>query len=57
MQSTQCLYCKHYHGFGECDAFDKIPDEIMTSEFDHTKPYPGDNGIQFEEDAETDSLT
>lgn len=50
MQSTQCLYCKHYHGFTECDAFPDIPDEIITGEFDHARPYPGDNGIRFELD-------
>lgn len=44
-----------------CDAFPKyigeddgwpyhnaIPQEILDNEFDHTKPYPGDNGIQYE---------
>jgi hypothetical protein len=31
-----------------CEAFpDKIPTEILTGDFVHTKPYPGDNGIQF----------
>ncbi len=32
-----------------CDAFPNgIPDEIYREGFDHTKPYPGDHGIQFE---------
>ena len=49
MQSTQCLECKHYEGVGSCVAYpDKIPAIIFTGEHDHRKPYPGDNGIQFE---------
>lgn len=47
-----CMYCKHYSWDGEpwtCDAFpDGIPEEIAHSGFIHTKPYEGDNGIQFE---------
>ena len=47
--STQCLYCKHYICFSTCDAFpDKIPQEIFDGTVDHTEPYPGDGGIQFE---------
>ena len=46
--SYQCIECKHYHAFF-CDAYpDGIPDEIMTGEHDHTEPFKGDNGIQFE---------
>lgn len=48
-QSTQCLFCEHFHLDFKCDAFpERIPREIFDGEFDHTKPYPGDNGIQFE---------
>ena len=58
-----CLVCNNYKGtrlieIGEgieedfvnfCSAFnDGIPYEILTGENDHTKPYKGDNGIQFE---------
>ena len=46
-----CGYCKHQHDrpWKTCDAFpDKIPDQIWLGENDHTKPYPGDNGIRFE---------
>ena len=45
----QCLRCKHWNGKGRCEAFpDGIPHEILTDEFDHKEPYPGDNGTQFE---------
>lgn len=50
VQSTQCLQCKHYRMSEDaCDAFPTgIPAEIITGEFDHTHPYPGDNGVRFE---------
>ena len=52
--------CKHYIGViqpdgtemtetNSCVAFPKgIPIQIAYGEVDHMKPYPGDNGIQFE---------
>ena len=45
-----CNLCKHSTMKGTtCKAFPNgIPDKILTGEFDHRKPYPGDNGIQFE---------
>ena len=46
--SDQCISCKHYLGLQECEAFKKIPFEIYSGEFDHRKPFKGDNGIQFE---------
>ena len=30
-----------------CEAFDVIPMEIITSEFDHRKPHTNDGGLQF----------
>ncbi len=52
-----CRFCKHFSikgsidsGFPVCDAFpDGIPVEIWKGDNNHTKPYPGDHGIQFEQ--------
>jgi hypothetical protein len=47
--SPVCTLCKHYSLEGGCVAFPRgIPVEIWSGENDHTKPFPGDNGIQFE---------
>ena len=56
--SSVCMYCKHLDLDkwkntlpGEtqtCKAFNKIPDEIWEGINNHTEPYPGDNGVQFE---------
>lgn len=48
--STQCLSCKHFRNTPiTCNAYPKgIPSKIITGNFDHTKPFKGDNGIQFE---------
>lgn len=58
---NQCGSCKHFHGLDypdengrfpdkvTCDAFPNgIPQEIYSDKIKHTKPYPGDNGIQYE---------
>jgi hypothetical protein len=48
--SPICSLCKHVDPKQKrkCKAFDEIPLEIWLGEVDHTEPYPGDNGIQFE---------
>jgi hypothetical protein len=50
MQSEpQCLQCLHFRKGAVCAAFPEgIPFEILNNEHDHRKPFPGDNGIQFE---------
>ena len=49
---SQCFNCRNYFGAGLCFGFDdkdgKIPMEIFTNDFRHTKSFAGDNGIQFE---------
>jgi hypothetical protein len=46
---TPCLRCRHYRGRTKCAAFpDGIPERILDGKSDHTRPYPGDNGIRFE---------
>lgn len=48
--SSVCGYCKHLLGPKVCRAFPKgIPAEIWNGDNAHTSPYPGDNGVQFEE--------
>ena len=47
-QSNQCIECAHYQSQAACDAFEKIPYEIISGEVDHDKRYEGDHGIQFE---------
>lgn len=44
----KCLDCKYILKGEGCKAFKQIPHEIWVNEIDHTKPYPGDNGIRFE---------
>jgi len=51
--SPVCNSCKHFHlediKINSCDAFPEgIPEEIWRGDNDHKKPYPGDNGIQYE---------
>ena len=50
--SRQCFTCIHLFLTAEtlcCAAFpDGIPEAIITGDFDHSKPYPGDHGIRYE---------
>jgi hypothetical protein len=47
---TLCMECRHVLGARRCAAYpDGIPREILLEEYDHRKPFPGDNGIQFEQ--------
>ena len=49
MLPMQCAMCKNYKSDNKCKAFPKgIPVIVITGQFDHAKPYKGDNGIQFE---------
>lgn len=52
--STVCTFCAHFQpdsktGRYQCATFgSNVPDDIWYGRHDHTTPYPGDNGIQFE---------
>lgn len=51
--SRVCSFCKNFDDSNpaarNCSAFPNgIPLEIWNGKNDHTEPYPGDNGIQFE---------
>ena len=45
-----CNQCKHFKLSNvSCTAYPNgIPDQILENLVDHTKPFIGDNGIQFE---------
>ena len=53
MYLSKCLKCSNYDlsegmATGKCKAFPEgIPMQIFENIFDHTNPYPGDNGIRF----------
>ena len=55
--SIVCNRCRHITGKRKCHAFSPfgitdesalIPLPIWLGEHDHTEPYPGDGGIQFD---------
>ncbi len=50
--APKCVFCKHFierKGPFSCKAFPSgIPEDILQDGFDHSKPYPNDNGIMFE---------
>ncbi|RJR20560.1 MAG: hypothetical protein C4582_08970 [Desulfobacteraceae bacterium] len=45
---VQCDTCIHYQEGPKCDAFEKIPFDILARRHDHRNPYPGDKGIRYE---------
>lgn len=42
----KCYQCIHFKTEWNCDAFKKIPKEIILG-YDHTNEYAGDHGIRF----------
>lgn len=48
MIGSQCIRCVNMMDDGTCIAFpDGIPQQILSGHVDHSKSYPGDNGITF----------
>ena len=52
IRTSQCVICRHIDNDNNritCKAFpDGIPRIIWDGIDDHSRPFPGDNGIQFE---------
>lgn len=54
IKEPKCTKCKYYDAdnpdiYPVCKEFsDGIPRDIWGERINHEKPYPGDNGIQFE---------
>ena len=47
--SSPCNKCRHRISATKCNAFSRIPNDILKGKNDHHKPYEGDHGIQFSE--------
>lgn len=49
-RSDTCWDCAHYQGFQRCAAFPEgIPDALWQASKGHRAPWPGDQGIQYEQ--------
>lgn len=48
MRTDQCPNCLRYRGDLDCDAYpQRIPEAILTGQYDHSEGYAGDDGIRF----------
>lgn len=45
------MFCEHTDELPGCDAFAAIPETIFMGIHDHSKSFPGDNGVRFSVDA------
>lgn len=57
INNNKCYKCKHLFKDGQsCKAFPNgIPIKILLGDTSHTKPYDGDNGIQYEVNKEVEN--
>lgn len=57
MTNKRCYECANYIGGLKCLAFDRIPNEILLDENDHSEPLPNQkNDIVYEPKNEDDIL-
>ena len=56
---ASCYECKYKSDyFWKCKAYPEgIPDKISMGVVSHTKPYKGDNGIQFEQKEQAEAVS